>query len=83
MSASVAVAAAASAASAASNTKDHWRDNRLDYFFAHMDEVVAAHIVGLFFGAGAAGMTTPETDGGNFVSKTAAYRAAGGTKVCP
>jgi hypothetical protein len=27
--------------------------NRLDYFFAHMDEVAAAHIVGLFFGAGA------------------------------
>jgi hypothetical protein len=65
------------------NTTDHWRDNRLDYFFAHMDEVVAAHIVGLFFGAGAGGMTTPETDGGNFVSKTAAYRAAGGIKVCP
>jgi hypothetical protein len=65
------------------NTPDHYKDNRLDYFFAHMDEVVAAHIVGLFFGAGADGPTTPETDGGNFVSKTAAYRSAGGTKVCP
>jgi hypothetical protein len=65
------------------NTTDHWRDNRLDYFFAHMDEVVAAHVVGLFFGAGAGGMTTPESDGGNFVSKTAAYRNAGGAKVCP
>jgi hypothetical protein len=65
------------------NTTDHWRDNRLDYFFAHMDELVAAHIVGLFFGAGASGMTTPETDGGNFVSKTTAFRAAGGAKVCP
>ena len=65
------------------NTNLHYQDNRLDYFFAHMDEVAAAHIVGLFFGAGADGPTTPETDGGNFVSKTAAYRNAGGVKVCP
>jgi len=64
------------------NTTDHWQDNRLDYFFAHMDEVVAAHVVGLFFGAGAGGMTTPETDGGNLVAKTNAYRTAGGAKVC-
>jgi hypothetical protein len=61
----------------------HYKDNRLDYFFAHMDEVAAAHIVGLFFGAGADGPTTPESDGGNFVSKTIAYRNAGGRKVCP
>ncbi len=65
------------------NTKYHYQDNRLDYFFGHMDEVVAAHIVGLYFGAGADGPTTPETDGGNFVSKTNAYRATGGAKVCP
>jgi len=57
--------------------------SRLDYFFAHMDEVVAAHVVGLFFGAGMGGMTTSETDGGNLVSKTTAYRGAGGAKVCP
>jgi hypothetical protein len=65
------------------NTYLKYKDNRLDYFFAHMDEVAAAHIVGLFFGAGADGPTTPETDGGNFVSKTAAYRSAGGRKLCP
>ncbi len=62
---------------------DHWKDNRVDYFFAHLDEVVDAHIAGLFFGAGAGGMTTPETDGGNLVAKTVAYRAAGGVKLCP
>jgi hypothetical protein len=61
----------------------HYKDNRLDYFFAHMDEVAVAHIVGLFFGAGADGPTTPETDGGNFASKVSAYRSAGGTKLCP
>jgi len=65
------------------NTTNAWRDNRLDYFFAHMDEVVAAHIVGLFFGAGMGGMTTPETDGGNLVDKTIAYRAGGATTICP
>ena len=65
------------------NTNLHYKDNRLDYFFAHMDEVVAGHVVGLFFGAGADGPTTPETDGGNFVAKTIAYRNAGGAKICP
>jgi hypothetical protein len=65
------------------NTYQRYKDNRLDYFFAHMDEVVAAHIVGLFFGAGADGPTTPETDGGNFVNKTIAYRNAGGATIGP
>jgi hypothetical protein len=65
------------------NATDHWQDNRLEYFFAHMDEVAAAHVVGLFFGAGMGGMTTPETDGGTLVAKTKAYAAAGGTKICP
>jgi len=37
-----------------SNTTEHWKDNRVDYFFARMDQVSAAHIVGLFFGAGMA-----------------------------
>ena len=64
------------------NTKNHWRDNRVDYFFAHMDELTAAHIVGLFFGAGNGDTTTPETDGDNLVSKTTAYHAAGGAKIC-
>jgi hypothetical protein len=65
------------------NNTDHWRDNRLDYLFAHMDEVVAAHIVGLFFGAGMDGMTTPETDSGNLVKRTTAYGGANGTSICP
>jgi len=65
------------------NATDHWKDNRMDYFLGHMGEVVAAHIVGLFFGAGMGGMTTPETDGGNLVGKTTTYRSAGGTKLCP
>jgi hypothetical protein len=65
------------------DTTDKWRDNRLDYLFGHMNEVAAAHVVALFFGAGASGMTTPETDGGNFIAKMTAYRNAGGTRLCP
>jgi hypothetical protein len=39
----------------------------------------AAHITGLLFGAGQQERTTPETDGGNLIRKTIAYRNAGGT----
>lgn len=66
-----------------SDSTDHWKDNRVDYLLGHTDEVVAAHVVGLHFGAGMGGMTTPETDGDNLVSKTIAYRGGGGRKVCP
>ncbi len=62
---------------------DHWRDNRVDYFFAHWGEVAAAHGLGAAFGAGMGGMTTPETDGGNLVSKTQAYASSGYTPLCP
>jgi hypothetical protein len=65
------------------NSGSQWKDNRVDYLFAHMDEVAAAHGVGVFFGAGNAQQTTPENDGGNLVAKVKAYEAAGGQKACP
>ncbi|HEY3452945.1 MAG TPA: hypothetical protein VGK67_41770 [Myxococcales bacterium] len=65
------------------DTADHWRDNRVDYFFAHADEVAAAHGVAMAFGAGMGGMTTPSTDNGNLIAKVKAYSAAGGAKLCP
>ncbi len=58
------------------NTANHFQDNRVDYLFAHLDEVVAANGVGLFFGAGDGQQTTPETDGGNLVARVKAYAAA-------
>jgi hypothetical protein len=58
------------------NTNNHYLDNRVDYLFAHMDEVAAAHGVALFFGAGEGAQTTPETDGGNLSAKVTAYAAA-------
>jgi hypothetical protein len=64
------------------NTTNHWQDNRVDYFFAHMNELAAAHVLGAAFGAGAGDQTLPETDGGNLVAKTNAYVSGGGQTFC-
>ncbi|AEV87850.1 hypothetical protein ACWT_6837 [Actinoplanes sp. SE50] len=37
---------------AQNNTLNHYRDDKVDWFFAHMDQVAAAHVVALLFGAG-------------------------------
>lgn len=65
------------------NTDDHWKDNRVDYLFNHLQEVTAARGIGLAFGAGAGAQTTPSTDGGNLAAWAGTYRAAGGAPVCP
>ena len=64
------------------NTPNHYKDNRVDYFLTHMDELAAAHGVGAAFGAGAGDQTTPESDGGDFVAKASAYFTAGGQTLC-
>jgi hypothetical protein len=61
---------------AQNNTTNHFKDNRVDYLFAHLQEVAASNGVGVFFGAGEGQQTTPETDGGNLVAKVKAYAAA-------
>jgi hypothetical protein len=63
------------------NVNDHWKDNRVDYFLTHAKDLAASHSIGMAFGAGAGGQTTPTTDGGNLVAKVKAY--AGGQKYCP
>jgi hypothetical protein len=65
------------------NTANHWKDNRVDYFFANMDELAAAHVIGAAFGAGDGSQTTPGTDGGNFATKAQAYVTSGGQALCP
>lgn len=65
------------------DTPNHYRDNRVDYFFAHLDEVARAHGAGVFFGAGQGDQTTAATDDGNLVNKVDAYRARGGQTPCP
>ncbi|HSI03661.1 MAG: hypothetical protein ACAI38_24510 [Myxococcota bacterium] len=61
---------------AMNNTHQHWKDNRVDYLFSHMNEVAAAHVAGLFFGTGNDAQTSPETDGGNLIAKVNAYAAS-------
>ncbi len=65
------------------NTTNHWKDNRVDYFFGHTQELASAHAIGAAFGAGAGDQTLPETDGGNLVSKMKAYVAGGGQPLLP
>lgn len=40
------------------NTPGHFQDNRAEYIFGHIDELVAVGIVGAIFGSGNAGNTT-------------------------
>ncbi|WP_043710260.1 hypothetical protein [Corallococcus macrosporus] len=64
------------------DTNTRWRDNRVDYFFSHPDEVAAAHSVGFSFGAGEGRQTTPETDNGHLVGRVRAYAESGGQAPC-
>ncbi len=64
-------------------TTNHWQDGRVDYFFAHMSELAAAHAIGVAYGAGAGDQTLPTTDGGNLAAKTNAYASAAGSALCP
>nr|BFD92472.1 hypothetical protein KitaXyl93_38320 [Kitasatospora sp. Xyl93] len=66
---------------AGNNTPGHYKDDKVDWFFSHMDQVANAHVGALLFGAGWSEQTTPETDGGNLVNKTTAYRNSGGTAL--
>ncbi len=66
---------------AQNNTPNHYQDDKVDWFFGHMDQVAHAHVAALLFGAGWQEQTTPETDGGNLISKTIAYHNSGGTAL--
>jgi hypothetical protein len=84
--------------SAQSNAANHYKDNRVDYFFggsasqvesaapvtvpSHWSELAAAHVIGVAFGAGAGDQTDPDTDGGNLAAKAKAYIASGGQALC-
>jgi hypothetical protein len=46
------------------NTNGHYQDNRAEYFFGHIGELVSAGIIGVLFGAGNGGSTV-HTDGMN------------------
>jgi hypothetical protein len=62
---------------ALSNACDHWKDNKLDYFFDHPDRVEASGAAGMLFGSGATCQTSPETDGGHLRARAARLAATG------
>ncbi len=53
-----------------------YRDNRVRYFFAHVDELVAAGGVGAVWGVGAGRQTYIDSDGGQFQRAVTDYFAA-------
>lgn len=57
-------------------TSEHWRDNRVHYFFGHVPDLIDAGIAGMTFGTGAGGQTNLSTDSGQFKTAATAYRAA-------
>ncbi|MDM7322750.1 MAG: hypothetical protein P3W87_005650 [Gammaproteobacteria bacterium] len=65
------------------NTPNHWKDNRVEWLFAHTEDVVQAGIGALLFGAGQPDQTLPETDGGLFVQSTIHLWQKGGQPLCP
>jgi hypothetical protein len=62
------------------DTWNHFRDDRLQWWLgansaAHLRATRAAGVIGLLFGAGADGNTTPQTDGGLFYRLSRRYEA--------
>ncbi|MBV9606930.1 MAG: hypothetical protein JO027_17590 [Solirubrobacterales bacterium] len=62
------------------DTWNHFRDNRLQWWLgagsaAHLRATRDAGVIGLLFGAGAAGNTTPQSDGGFFYRLARRYEA--------
>ncbi|MEU1512934.1 RICIN domain-containing protein [Streptomyces sp. NPDC005811] len=66
---------------AQNNTFGHYKDDKVDWLFSHMDQVADAHVAALLFGPGQQEQTTAESDGGNLINKTIAYRNSGGTAL--
>lgn len=67
---------------AQNNAYQHWKDNRVAYFFAHMADLATANVAGIAYGAGADDQTNPSTDGGVLIAKAKAYVNGGGTAAC-
>jgi hypothetical protein len=62
------------------NTWDHFRDNRVQWWLGngsarHLAATQDSGVVGLLFGGGADGTTSPQTDGGLFFRLSARYLA--------
>src|SRR6202042_1637225 len=61
----------------------HTQDNRIQYFFAHPEELVRAGIAAVLYGAGNAGSTTnPDTDNDGVTNPPAVCNSVGGVRSC-
>ena len=60
----------------AAGSSNHYRDNRVRYFFSHPSEFAAAGGIGAVFGPGAVRQTDTTTDNGQFKNAVAGYYAA-------
>lgn len=57
-------------------TPGHYRDNRVQYIFSHVNDFIAAGGVGAVFGTGAGNQTYIDSDGDQFKNAVSAYFAA-------
>jgi hypothetical protein len=63
----------------------HYQDNRAEYFFAHLQELVDAGVIALLFGRGNGGSTTYTDDKGDGISNPASFCTTDGVssgQVC-
>ena len=67
------------------NTDGHYQDNRAEYFFHHVGELVHAGVIGLLFGAGNAGSTVNfdgKNDGVTNPAPVCTHDGTSGEQIC-
>ena len=67
------------------NTNGHYQDNRAEYFFGHVQEMIDHGVIGLLFGRGNAGSTTNTNDQGDDITNPPSFCTTDGTssgQVC-
>jgi hypothetical protein len=67
------------------NTNGHYQDNRAEYFFGHVQELINSGVIGLLFGRGNAGSTTNTDDRNDGITNPSSFCTTDGTssgQVC-
>ena len=63
------------------NATDHWKDQKVQLLFDHMEDLAKAHVVALQFGAGWGEQTSTATDGGYLLKHAQDYYNKGGVRL--
>ncbi len=63
------------------NTYQHYKDNKVELLFKNINDVAAAHVIGLLFGSGDTPQTYLDNDGGMLINKTTDYWKSGGATI--